>query len=384
MSRTIRDSSLQPDSVPRGDRVVVSGIKPTGTPHLGNLVGMLRPVARMRGGGDRFCFVADLHALTTRRDAAELRDAVYDAVATLLALGLDPDRVITFRQSDVPEILELSWILGTLAPMPFMERAHAYKAARAEGRTATLGLVSYPVLMAADILSFRGESVPAGSDQAQHVEMARTLARRFNHRFGGDLPLPRSLHETGASSELPGFDGRKMSKQYRNTIPVTATPEERRALVRTIVTDSSPVDAPKNPEASPVTAIFDAFATPEESANLRQALRDGRADWGEAKEALIHVLDREVEPIRERFHSLRSNEQGLEAVLLDGGRTARQRAAATLRGVRSLTGIGPVQHAPVRRPAAAYASGLLDRALEMTFPASDPVAIATPQTRREE
>lgn len=383
MSRIIRNSSPPAHPASHDDRVLVSGIKPTGTPHLGNLVGMLRPVARMGGGGECFCFVADLHALTTRHDAAELRDAVYDAVATLLALGLDLDRITMFRQSDVPEVLELSWILGTLAPMPFMERAHAYKTARAEGGTATLGLVSYPVLMAADILSFRGEIVPAGSDQAQHVEMARTLARRFNRRFRGDLPLPRALHEKGASSELPGTDGRKMSKQYQNTIPITATPEERRALVRTIVTDSSPVDAPKDPEASPVTAILDAFATPAESANLRQALRDGRADWREAKEVLIHVLDREVEPIRERFHSLRSNEQGLEAVLLDGGRTARQRAAGTLRRVRSLTGIGPVEHAPVRRPAAAHASGLLDRALEMTFPASDPVAIATPEARRE-
>lgn len=383
MSRTIRNSSLQADPVRQGDRVVVSGIKPTGTPHLGNLVGMLRPVARMRDGEERFCFVADLHALTTRHDAAELRDAVYDAVATLLALGLDSDRVITFRQSDVPEILELSWIFGTLAPMPSMERAHAYKAARAEGRTATLGLVTYPVLMAADILTFRGELVPAGSDQAQHIEMARTLARRFNHQFGGDLPLPRALHERGAGSQLPGIDGRKMSKQYQNTIPISATPEERRTLVRAIVTDSSPADAQKDPGASPVTAILDTFATPTESADLRRALRDGRADWKEAKEALIHVLDREVEPIRERFLSLRSDEQRLEAVLLDGGRMARQRAATTLHEVRSLTGIGPVQHAPARRPVADHTSALLDRALEMTFPASDPVAIAMTEKREE-
>ena len=383
MSNITANSSHTGDLEPRSEGVVVSGIKPTGPPHLGNLVGMLRPVVRTCGGGDGFYFVADLHALTTRRDPAELRDATYDAVASLLAMGLDPGRVTTFRQSDVPEILELSWILGTLAPIPFMERAHAYKAARAEGRTATLGLVSYPVLMAADILSLRGEFVPAGSDQAQHVEMARTLARRFNQRFDGDLPLPQALHEEGARSELPGLDGRKMSKQYRNTIPITAAPEERQALVRTIVTDSSPADAPKDPDTSPVSAILDAFATPTESADMRQALRDGRAGWSEAKDLLIQVLDRELEPIRDRFHSLRADDARLEALLLDGGRTARHRAEATLRRIRSLVGIGPVHHALARSSAAGRDSERLDRALEMTFPASDPVAIATTRKRKE-
>lgn len=354
-------------------RVLVSGIKPTGVPHLGNLVGMLRPAASLTEECTSFLFVADLHALTTTRNGKALREHVYDDVAALLALEVDPARTTLFRQSDVPEILELAWVLGCLAPTSMLRRAHAFKAATAEGMRPSLGLFSYPVLMAADILALGGTLVPVGADQLQHLEMTRNLARRFNHAFGTALALPQPLGGENVVS-LPGLDGRKMSKRYGNTIPLTASPARRRRLVMKIVTDSSPMGAPTDPEQSTVMAMLRAFESSTTVRSLAQDLRTGRAGWAEAKDRLAAALDRDVEPIRRRFLALRGNESRLESVLQEGATCARLRAAEVLRDVRQRVGIGS-DVANQSDRGRARLERRLDEALAMTFPASDPVAL---------
>lgn len=349
--------------------VLVSGIKPTGTPHLGNLVGMLKPAARLAQGMTSYLFVADLHALTTIRSREDLSRHVYDDVAVLLALGVDPERTVVFRQSDVPQILEVAWTLACLAPMALLERAHAFKAATSEGASPTLGLFSYPVLMAADILALGGTLVPVGADQQQHVELTRDLARRFNHAFGGALPLPRATVE---SADIPGLDGRKMSKRYNNTIPINATPAERRSLVRGIVTDSSPLGTPLDAEASTVIQMLRHFEREESVRELTESLSAGRVGWAEAKNRLADALDRDVEPLRQRFAALRGDERHLEAVLQHGAARARAEAASTVAAMKASTGAGPAG----QDDGATTINQQLDDALGMTFPASDPVAIS--------
>ena len=355
----------------RAAPVLVSGIKPSGEPHLGNLVGMMRPAVERAEEGESYLFVADLHALTTARDPDRLRRHVHDVAAALLAAGLDPKRAVLFRQSDVPEILELAWVLACLAPVGMLERAHAYKAALAEGASPSLGLFSYPVLMAADILTFRGSRVPVGPDQVQHVEIARDLARRFNQAFGNTFPLPEAELARREAGPLPGLDGRKMSKQYGNTIPLAATDAERRRLVRRIVTDSSAAGAPREPKGAPVVELYRSFASPPEVEALEARLRTGEADWLEAKNALGDVLEREVGPVQRRFVEARGDEVRLDALLADGAGRARRRAQETLAAVRERTGTGT---AP---PSTSGPDGdeALDDALRMTFPASDPVAL---------
>lgn len=373
-----------PDSadVSPTSRVLVSGIKPSGEPHLGNLAGMMLPALRMAREMESYLFVADLHALTTVHRPEALRRHVRDVAAAILAAGLDPERTVLFRQSDVPEVLELTWILACLAPVGMLERAHAYKAARSEDRSPSLGLFSYPVLMAADVLAFRGDTVPVGPDQEQHVEIARDLARRFNRAFGDTFPLPRPEFATEESSSLPGLDGRKMSKQYGNTIPLAATDAERRRLVRKIVTDSSPAGAPKDPAGAPVVELYRHVASPAEVEALEARLRAGDADWLEAKNALADVLEREVGPVQRRFTELRRDEAALDALLAEGAGRARRRAGETLATVRHRTGVGaphPPSSPPTNRP---DRDDALDEALRMTFPASDPIALRSSRPTR--
>lgn len=355
--------------------ILVSGVKPSGAPHLGNLVGMMRPTVATAAKLESYVFVADLHALTTVHEPDLLRGHVHDVAAALVAAGLDPERTALFRQSDVPEVLELAWILACLTPVGLLERAHAYKAARAEGRSPTLGLFSYPVLMAADILVFRGEVVPVGPDQEQHVEIAREVARRFNQAFGETFPLPRAELADPRQGAIPGLDGRKMSKQYGNTIPLAATEAERRRLVRRIVTDSSPAGAPKEPDGAPVMELYRRFATPAEAEALAERLRRGDADWLEAKNALADALVREVEPVRRRFAALRGDPAALDALLAEGAVRARSRARETLAIVRDRTGMGAARFPSHPTVDAPDLDERLDDALRMTFPASDPIAI---------
>lgn len=365
----------------RRQSVLVSGIKPTGTPHLGNLIGMLRPAANAAQRVTSFLFVADLHALTTLRDGTSLRGYVYDDVATLLALGVDPERTTIFRQSDIPEIPELAWVLGCLTPTGMLQRAHAYKAARAEPNAPTLGLFSYPVLMAADILALGGTVVPVGSDQLQHLEMTRDLARRFNHAFHTQLPLPRATGNEMVAP-LPGLDGRKMSKRYGNTIPITASAPERRELVGRIVTDSRPMGAHLDPDGSPVIEILRHFEDPAVLRGLADDLRTGRAGWAVAKERLAEALDRDVEPIRCRLASIRANEGYLEAVLRSGSERARARSAEVLQSVRKRVGIGcPSEY--VADGNGLGRLGQLAAALAMTFPDGDPIAVTATSSAKK-
>lgn len=362
----------------RAPRVFVSGVKPSGEPHLGNLAGMMLPAVDMAKGGDSYLFVADLHALTTVHRPDALRGYVRDVTAALLAAGIDPEATALFRQSEVPEILELAWVLACLAPIGLLERAHAYKSARSEDQSPSLGLLSYPVLMTADILVFRGDTVPVGPDQEQHVEIARDLARRFNHAFGDTFPVPRPESVTERSTSVPGLDGRKMSKRYGNTIPLSATDDERRGFVRKIVTDSSPSGAPKDPEGAPVVELYRHFASAEEVEELEARLRRGDADWLDAKNALADVLEREVGSVHRRFVELRQDEATLDAVLAEGARRAQHRARETLAAVRHRIGLGPGQSSSSR----ADLDERLDEALRMTFPASDPITLHSSRSTR--
>ncbi|NMW23491.1 tryptophan--tRNA ligase, partial [Rhodanobacter denitrificans] len=307
---------------------VLTGITTTGTPHLGNYVGAIRPAveASRRDDVDAFYFMADYHALIKSDDAARIERSRLEIAATWLAAGLDPQRVTFYRQSDIPEIPELTWFLTCIASKGMLNRAHAYKAAvdknTAAGEDAdagiTAGLYMYPVLMAADILAFDANQVPVGRDQIQHIEMARDLGQRFNHLHGHEFfVLPEALIEEQVAT-LPGLDGRKMSKSYDNTIPLFAGGKKqlREAIMR-IVTDSRLPGEPKDPDDCALFTIFRAFANESETAAFRQALLDG-IGWGEAKQVLYERIEADVAPMRERYEALMADPAAIEAILQQG------------------------------------------------------------------
>ena len=330
-------------------RTVLTGIKPTGTPHLGNLLGAIRPALRLAGDPAlrAFYFIADYHALTSVTDRGELRRLTHEVAATWLAFGLDPERTLFYRQSDVPEIFELTWILACFTPKGWLNRAHAYKAKTAENEAAGnpdldagihMGLYSYPVLMAADILVFDADLVPVGEDQKQHIEIARDIAQRFNHGHGAELlKLPSALIDAG-TAVIPGRDGRKMSKSYDNVIPLFAPPARLRKLVNAIVTDSTPPDAPKDPASSVVFKIFEQFATAEATAELRERYLTG-ISWGDAKAALADVLEPLLAEPRERYQALIADPRRIDELLATGGDRARALARPVIDRLRAAIGI---------------------------------------------
>lgn len=328
---------------------VLTGITTTGTPHLGNYVGAIRPAiaASRRAGVESFLFMADYHALVKCDDPARVERSRLALSATWLAAGLDPERVTFYRQSDVPEIPELMWLLTCVTPKGMMNRAHAYKAAtdaNAGGEPddgVNMGLFSYPVLMAADILMFNAHQVPVGKDQVQHIEMARDIAQRFNHLFGAGRPLftlPEAV--TDESTELlPGLDGRKMSKSYDNTIPLFEGGAKGLAqAIARIVTDSTLPGEPKDPDGSPLVTLFDAFATPAERDQFRAELRAGLA-WGEAKKRLHEAIEREVGPRRAAYEELMAHPERIEEQLQVGATKARAIAAPFLAELRQAVGL---------------------------------------------
>ncbi len=342
---------------------VLTGITTTGTPHLGNYVGAIRPAlaASRRDDVDAFYFMADYHALIKSGDAARIERSRLEIAATWLAAGLDPQRVTFYRQSDIPEIPELTWFLTCAASKGMLNRAHAYKAAvdrNAEsGEDAdagiTAGLYMYPVLMAADILAFDANQVPVGRDQIQHIEMARDLAQRFNHLHGQEFfVLPEALIEEQVAT-LPGLDGRKMSKSYDNTIPLFAGGSKalRESIMR-LVTDSRAPGEPKDADASPLFMIYRAFAGEAESAAFRQSLLGGMG-WGDAKQVLYERVEADVAPMRERYVSLMRDPAAIETILQEGAHKARAIAGpkiATLRaalGLRSFSAAGGAAGAPI-------------------------------------
>ncbi|APP83233.1 tryptophan--tRNA ligase [Xanthomonas hortorum pv. vitians] len=315
---------------------VLTGITTSGTPHLGNYVGAIRPAIQASAGADAesFYFLADLHSLIKAQDPARTQRSTLEIAASWLACGLDPETVWFYRQSDVPETTELLWLLTCVAGKGILNRAHAYKAAvdknRAEGEDedagVSAGLFMYPVLMAADILIFNAHKVPVGRDQIQHIEMARDFAQRFNHVYGRDFfTLPEAVIDEQVST-LPGLDGRKMSKSYGNTIPLFAPREELRKLVFSILTDSRAPGEAKDTQGSALFQLYQAFATPQETAAFAQAFADG-IGWGDAKQQLFERIDQEIAPLRTRYEALMAEPAKIEAILRAGGARLRARYA---------------------------------------------------------
>jgi tryptophanyl-tRNA synthetase len=325
---------------------VLTGIKPTGYPHVGNYVGAIRPALRRGERADEaFFFIADYHALNQIQDPRELNKLTYAVAATWIACGLDPDRFFFYRQSDVPEVFELAVILAAIAPKGWMNTAHAYKAAVSENERrgvdrdahVNMGLYTYPLLMAADILVFGADVVPVGRDQAQHVEIAREVASRFNAHFGETFTLPRYELEEDAEA-IPGLDGRKMSKAYSNTIPLFATHEEWRRAVYSIKTDSTRPDERKQAEGAPVFEIFAALGSREETAALRSDLEEGRVGWADAKARLLELIERSFGDRVETFQTLLAEPDRLDEILGAGADRVRPIACETLERARRAIG----------------------------------------------
>lgn len=317
---------------------VLSGIQPSGTLHLGNYFGAIRQHIAMQTGHEAYYFIADYHALTSVRDAQQLRDYTRDVAMTYLALGLDPKQAVFFRQSDVPEVCELAWILSTVTPMGLLQRCHAYKEKIDQGLTPDHGLFAYPVLMAADILIYQSNVVPVGQDQKQHVEVTRDIAIKFNSIYGEVLTVPeeRILPEVAI---VPGVDGRKMSKSYGNTIPLFDTGNPLKKRVMSVVTDSTPVEAPKDPAKCNVFALLKLFATAEERAAWEQRYRAGGMGYGEAKKRLLELIDAHFAPARARRAELERDPGIVERVLQDGAARARAVAQRTIKAVRQSVGM---------------------------------------------
>ena len=327
----------------------LTGITTTGTPHLGNYVGAIRPaVASSQDKNlDSFYFLADYHSLIKSYDAAALKQSSKEIAATWLAFGLNTDNAVFYRQSDIPEIPELTWILTCVAAKGLMNRAHAYKASVADNeehgerdpdKGITMGLFSYPILMAADILMFKANKIPVGRDQIQHVEMARDIAARFNHHFGDLLVLPEAEVDDNVAV-LNGLDGRKMSKSYNNTIPLFEPPKKLRKLIMKIKTNSLEPGEPKDPEGCTLFQIYQAFASEEQTIAVRQQYAEGIA-WGEMKQFLFEHLDAILSEPRERYMELMADPQQMEAVLKEGAERARKYSIPLLRDIRSAIGLG--------------------------------------------
>ena len=338
----------------------LTGITPSGTPHLGNYVGAIRPSvqASLRPDVESFYFLADYHALIKIDDPARIQRSTMEIAASWLAAGLDPQRVTFYRQSDIPEIAELTWLLTCVTSKGLLNRAHAYKAAVDQNTAAqqepdaeiNAGLFMYPVLMAADILMFRAHQVPVGRDQVQHIEMARDIAQRFNHLYGEHLTLPQAAIEESVAT-LPGLDGRKMSKSYDNHIPLFAPRQQLRKLVAGILTDSRAPGEAKETEGSALFQIYQAFASAEETAALRRAYLDG-IGWADAKEVLFERIDREMAPMRERYTALMAAPEKMEEILRAGAAKARKLATPFTAELRHAVGLRDLRSSSTQAKAA--------------------------------
>tara|TARA_R110000772_G_scaffold131761_7_gene240175 strand:- start:111100 stop:112107 length:1008 start_codon:yes stop_codon:yes gene_type:complete len=330
-----------------GKQRFLTGITTTGTPHLGNYVGAIQPAIAesQRGEYDAFFFLADYHALIKSHEPAVVHQSSREIAATWLALGLDTDATTFYRQSDVPEITELSWILTCVCAKGLMNRSHAYKAAVQDNEQkgddpdfgVTMGLFSYPILMAADILTFNASKVPVGRDQIQHLEMARDMAQRFNHLYGDTFVLPEAVVGDDAAV-LSGLDGRKMSKSYGNTIPLFLPEKKLQKHINKIKTNLLEPGEPKDPDTSTVFEIWQAFASPEQTAEMRKKFAEGIA-WGQAKKELFELINAHIAPARERYDELLLDGGLLEAELLKGAAKARAHAAPMLAKVRKAVGL---------------------------------------------
>lgn len=318
---------------------ILSGIQPSGKLHLGNYLGAIKQHIELQDKGESFYFIADYHALTSLRDRDALRENSFDVALDYLSLGLDPKIATFYRQSDIPEVTELSWFLSTVTPMGLLERCHSYKDKIAKGIAPDHGLFAYPVLMAADILIVDADIVPVGKDQKQHVEVTRDIAQRFNFIFGETLKVPedRIMEDAGV---VPGIDGQKMSKSYGNSIDIFLEGKELKDRVMSIVTDSAPVEEPKDPDTNNVYNLLKFFVSPEENEEWRQRFTKGGLKYVEAKKRLIAALDETFGAAREKRKELKTRPDFVRDVLRDGAAKARETAKITMMRVREAVGLG--------------------------------------------
>lgn len=324
------------------NKIVLTGIKPTGTPHLGNYVGAIKPVLEMAAGNNKsVIFIADLHALNTISDAKLISEYSREIAASFLALGLDAKKTVFFRQSDVPEVTQMSALLSNVTAKGLMNRAHSYKAKIEKNKEqgedidagVNMGLYTYPVLMAADILLYGSDIVPVGKDQKQHVEFARDIAGSFNHIYGKELlkmPEPYITEDTGI---IPGLDGRKMSKSYDNYIPIFAPEAQLKKLIMRIITDSKLPEEPKDPEESSIFNLYKHFASENEIKDLRERFLAGGLGYGTAKQILFDAINNKLKTAREKYQDLLNNPAEIDAILTDGARRAREMAQPILNRV---------------------------------------------------
>src|SRR5256884_1687739 len=323
---------------------ILSGIQPTGVLHIGNYFGMMRQAIELQKEGETFYFIADYHALTSVRDPDVLRENVRRVAVDFLAAGLDPERAALFKQSDVPQVAELTWILSTVAPMGLLERAHSYKDKLARGLAPTVGLFSYPVLMAADILIYDSDVVPVGKDQKQHIEMTRDLAVKMNETFGQQeqggqiFKLPEARIQP-ATETVPGIDGQKMSKSYGNNIDIFGDEKEMRRRVMSIVTDSTPVEAPKDPAKSTIFKLYSLVASKNENAAMREQFLKGGTGYGDFKKQLFDKLWEYFAPMRKRREEILADKSYIDSVLKKGASRANEIAEQVMKRVREAVGL---------------------------------------------
>ncbi len=327
---------------------VLTGVKPTGQPHIGNYLGAIRPALEFsrQPNTETWLFIADYHTLTSAPEPKRMREMTYEVAATWLACGLDPAKTVFYRQSDVPEIMELNWILSCFTPKGLMNRAHAYKAKVQENQEngkedldfgVNMGLYNYPILMTADILMFSADKVPVGDDQTQHLEIARDIAQKFNRQYGEILKVPKEVVQAKGKS-VPGLDGRKMSKSYDNYIPLFEEPAKMRKLVMKIKSDSLPPEAPKSTEGSIIFELYECFAPPEQVAAMRERYAQGIA-WGTAKEELFNVMDAALKDKREKYKALMADKSQIDELLKRGAERAREKSVPFLKQIRKAMGI---------------------------------------------
>ena len=323
---------------------ILSGIQPSGVLHIGNYFGMMRPAIALQAEGEAFYFIADYHALTSVRDRKVLRENSRHVALDFLACGLDPEGAAVFRQSDVPQVTELAWILSTVAPMGLLERSHSYKDKLARGMLPSVGLFNYPVLMAADILIYDSDVVPVGKDQKQHIEITRDLAVKMNETFGQaeparqlfKLPEPRIQ---AATEVVPGIDGQKMSKSYGNNIDIFGEEKETRKRVMSIVTDSTPVEAPKDPSKSTIFQLYSLVASKNEAAEMRERFEKGGTGYGDFKKQLFEKLWEYLAPMRKRREEILADKSYIDNVLARGAERANEVADQVMKRVRGAVGL---------------------------------------------
>ena len=330
------------------EQIALTGLKPTGPPHIGNYLGMLKPSLELAEKFQALYFIPDYHALTTVRDRKELTNLTYQATATWIALGLNPDAVVFYRQSDIPEVFELAWVLSCFTAKGLLNRSHAYKTivddnvaeGREEDKNINVGLFTYPVLMAADILLFGTHFVPVGLDQQQHLEITRDVATVFNKTYGDILTIPEAVIRKEVMT-IPGIDGKKMSKSYNNVIPIFAPSNEVLKRVKRIVTDSMRPEEPKDPDACNIFAIYQHFADVDAVAAKRELYLDGGLAYGAMKQELFELLEATFSDKRDRYNDLMDNTDELDKILREGAEKARAIAIPILAKVRKAVGVSP-------------------------------------------